>query len=224
MMNKNDYTNHAKAWQYVEQQASSHESEVLRQSRKTAQEAGLSTCTPAEAQVLNVLTRMMNDASIIMIGTGALVETAQLADGLRNTGKLTVVDSSAAGIDMVKELFNYLQEETPTTLRAVNAKPEVFLQRLNGDTYDLMVVNGDAGNYRPAYEQASRLLKKGGVLLLMDALCMESPDSKGGLPNAADRSPKTVMMRELLKPIQEDEAFTSTLTPVGNGLLIAVKN
>ena len=78
------------------------------------------------------------------MGTGSLVETLQLAYALDNKGQLTAVDSTAQGITLIRKAFAELQDETATTLRAVNAPASVFLPRLNANDYDLIVVAGDA--------------------------------------------------------------------------------
>ena len=155
------------------------------------------------------------------VGTGSLVETLQLAHALDNKGLLTAVDSTAQGIALIRKAFAELQDETDTTLRAVNAPASVFLPRLNANDYDLIVVAGDAENYAATFAQASRLLRVHGVIVFTDVLALE--DGQGGVINPADRSDKAIAMRELLTTVEDDEGFESTLTPDGTGLLIAYK-
>ena len=145
----------------------------------------------------------------------------QLAHALDNKGLLTAVDSTAQGIALIRKAFAELQDETDTTLRAVNAPASVFLPRLNANDYDLIVVAGDAENYAATFAQASRLLRAHGVIVFTDVLALE--DGQGGVINPADRSDKAIAMRELLTTVEDDEGFESTLTPDGTGLLIAYK-
>ena len=177
--------------------------------------------TPAQARLLGMLVRITGAASVIAVGTGSLVETLQLAHALDNKGLLTAVDSTAQGIALIRKAFAELQDETDTTLRAVNAPASVFLPRLNANDYDLIVVAGDAENYAATFAQASRLLRVHGVIVFTDVLALE--DGQGGVINPADRSDKAIAMRELLTTVEDDEGFESTLTPDGTGLLIAYK-
>lgn len=220
-MDKRTYDAHAKAWACIEDHEASREGDLVRKARAIAEAHHMDPGSAAEGALLNTFTRMAGASSVIVIGTGALVETAQLVTGLHGAGKLTAVDSSAQGATMVRALFDAIGERTRTTLRVVNADPAVFLPRLNGDDYDLIVVGGEPSNYGAAYEQAPRLLKHGGLLVLTNALAMRGKDSKGGLTNPADRSPMATMMRELTATIEEDERFTCASTPTGDGLLIA---
>ncbi|MEE1296312.1 MAG: methyltransferase [Bifidobacterium sp.] len=220
-MDRNTYDNHAKAWAFIEEHEADREGDLVREARAIAEANGLPVGSAAEGALLNTFARLTGASSIIVVGTGALVETAQLATGLDGAGKLTAVDSSAQGAAMVRALFDDIADRTRTTLRVVNADPSVYLPRLNGDDYNLIVVGGEAGNYAATYEQAPRLLKRGGVLVFTNALAMRGAQSKGGLTNPADRTPMAVTMRELLAELEDDERFISAMTPTGDGLVIA---
>ena len=183
----------------------------------------LDWASAAQAELLRVLVHMIGASSVIAVGTGSVVETLQLVNGLENGGQLTAVDSSSQGIALIRTLFNHLSDEIQTTLRAVNAPAGVFLPRLNAETYDLIVVAGDPGNYDASFEQAPRLLKSHGVIVFTDMLAFESAESAGGVLNPANRDAKSVAMRALLETVESDERFVTTLTPTGTGLLVAVK-
>ena len=212
IMDRTQYTNLAKAWEFTEEHARERESDALTDTRTAADESGQLQGSAAQARLLGMLVRITGAASVIAVGTGSLVETLQLAHALDNKGLLTAVDSTAQGIALIRKAFAELQDETDTTLRAVNAPASVFLPRLNANDYDLIVVAGDAENYAATFAQASRLLR---------VLALE--DGQGGVINPADRSDKAIAMRELLTTVEDDEGFESTLTPDGTGLLIAYK-
>ena len=169
-MDRTSYTNLAKSWEYVEDHAFSRQSTNLNAIRTHAEEAGIPQGSAAQAELLRMLVHMVDASSVIAVGTGSVVETLQLVNGLDNKGQLTAVDSSSQGIALIRTLFNRLSDETQTTLRAVNAPVNVFLPRLNAETYDLIVVAGDAENYAASFEQAPRLLKKHGVIVFTDVL------------------------------------------------------
>ena len=220
-MDRTQYTNLVKAWEFTEEHARERESNALTDARTAADKSGQLQGSAAQARLLGMLVRITGAASVIAVGTGSLVETLQLAHALDNKGLLTAVDSTAQGIALIRKAFVELQDETDTTLRAVNAPASVFLPRLNANDYDLIVVAGDAENYAATFAQASRLLRTHGVIVFTDVLALE--DGQGGMINPADRSDKAIAMRELLTTVEDDEGFESTLTPDGTGLLIAYK-
>ena len=216
-MDRTSYTNLAKSWEYVEDHAFSRQSTDLNAIRTHAEEAGIPQGSAAQAELLRMLVHMVNATSVIAVGTGSVVETLQLVNGLDNSGQLTAVDSSSQGIALIRTLFNRLSDETQTTLRAVNAPVDVFLPRLNAENYDLIVVAG------ASFEQAPRLLKKHGVIVFTDILAFDSATSAGGVLNPANRDAKSIAMRGLLETVESDERFVTALTPTGTGLLVAVK-
>ena len=222
-MDKTSYANLARAWEYVENHAYSRQTQALLDAREQAAQCGLAQGSAAQAQLLHTLACMMRSTSVITIGSGSLVEIVQLVDALHGTGQLTAVDSSTQGIALIRKMFFALSDTTQTTLRAVNAPVNVFLPRLNGTDYDLIVVSGDAANYLDTFAQAPRLLREHGVIVFTDMLAFEGDEANGGVPNPADRSDKAVVMRQLLDMVQDDDRFESSLTPTGTGLLIAVK-
>lgn len=222
-MDRTSYTNLAKAWEYTEDQAFSRQSTALNEARLRAEEAGFPQGPAAQAELLALLVRLTNATSVISVGTGSVVETLQLVNGLHNNGQLTAVDSSAQGIVLIRSLFAKLADSTATTLRAVNAPAGVFLPRLNADDYDLIVVAGDESNYAATFAQAPRLLRSRGIIVFTDMFALGVPGANGGVLNPADRSDKAVAMREFITTVESDEQFATTLTPSGTGLLLAVK-
>lgn len=223
-MDKTSFENHARAWEWIENREYASEPELVRQARELMNVGNDGTVCSAEGAMLGMFKTMAHASSVIVIGTGSLVQTAQIVCSLGNDDKLTAVDSTPTGYEQIRQLFRSASTMTRATLRAVNADAAQFLSRLNGDDYDLIVVCGDAANYRAAYEQAPRLLRNDGVIIFTDILAMESPDSKGGLTNPADRSDKAVAMRELIDAVAEDERFSSALSQTGWGLLIATRH
>ena len=209
-MDRTSYTNLAKSWEYVEDHAFSRQSAELNAIRTAAEEAGIPQGSAAQAELLRMLVRMLDASSVIAIGTGSVVETMQLINGLDNAGQLTAVDSSTQGIALIRKLFNRLSDDTETTLRAVNASAGVFLPRLNAENYDLIVVAGDPENYAAAFAQAPRLLKPHAAIVFTDVLAFDSATSAGGVLNPANRDAKSIAMRELLETVEEVISFYRT--------------
>lgn len=220
-MDRTSFENHARAWDWIETREFALEPDLVHEARTLMQEDNDPAVSACEGAMLSMFKTMSGASSVIVIGTGSLVQTARIACSLNDDDKLTAVDSTPQGHSQIKRLFRTAATMTRATLRTVNADPTQFLSRLNGDDYDLIVVCGDASNYPAAYEQAPRLLRRHGVIIFTDVLAMESPDSKGGLTNPADRGDKAVAMRELIDAVTDDDRFISALSQTGWGMLIA---
>lgn len=221
-MNNSDFENTAKAWQFIEKESISLENDLLKDTRRRGADAGFPQGSAAQARFLSFQAQSLNAQSIILVGTGSLVEAERLIESLQGEGILTVVDSTAKGADIIRATFGRVQDRIKTKLRVVNVAVDEYLGKLNADDYDVVVVAGDAANYLPTYESAARLLHKGGQLIVTDALAM-SRNPEGGLTNPADRSEKAVTLRNVLDLLKEDERFAMSLVPVGTGLALALK-
>ena len=80
-------------WTNVEDHALERQSPGLARARADATEAGIPQGSAAQAELLRALEHMVGATSVIVVGTGAVVETYQLLDGLDGHGQLTAVDS-----------------------------------------------------------------------------------------------------------------------------------
>ena len=118
-MDRTQYTNLAKAWEFTEEHARERESDALVDARTAADESGQLQGSAAQACLLGMLVRITNAASVIAVGTGSLVETLQLAHALDNKGLLTAVDSTAQGIALIRrELCRHVRPGLPSAARA----------------------------------------------------------------------------------------------------------
>ena len=105
----------------------------------------------------------------------------------------------------------------------MNARPSVFLPRLNASDYGLIVVSGDPRNYTDTLAQSTRLLIDDGIIVFSDVLAMQA-SSEGGVVNPADRTDAAVAMRQLMSSIDADESLHGVLLSIGTGLLLAIKH
>ena len=80
-----------------------------------------------------MLVHMVNATSVIAVGTGSVVETLQLVNGLDNSGQLTAVDSSSQGIALIRTLFNGFPTRHRHASRRQRSRRRV-LPRLNAET------------------------------------------------------------------------------------------
>ena len=80
-----------------------------------------------------------------------------------------------------------------------------------------MFVDADKENLLGYVEQALRLLRRGGVLAVDNALWHDR------VPDPARRAEVTTIVREVGRVVREDDRLVTSLLPTGDGLLTAVK-
>lgn len=193
------------------------ESEGGRAARKRAHELGLEAISIGVASTLTMLARAVGAKAVVEIGTGTGVSAGALLAGMAAEGVLTSIDAEAENQMVAREVFN--AEGVPLRrVRLIAGQPLVVLPKLSDAVYDLVFIDGDPLEFVEYVAQAERLLRSGGVLAMHHALW-------GGLV-ADDRNEddEPLIIREALDAILEGDAFTATLLPIGDGLLVAVRN
>jgi predicted O-methyltransferase YrrM len=90
------------------------------------------------------------------------------------------------------------------------------LPRLTDGGYDLVFVDASPSDYPRYLDEAVRLLRAGGIVVLDDVL------TAAVLDPAAD-DPGTLALHEAARHVRDDERLVPVLLPLGAGLLAAVK-
>ena len=84
-------------------------------------------------------------------------------------------------------------------------------------SYDMVVLDVEPEESAALIDQALRMLRVGGVLAVTRALWNDH------VADPARRDPAPVAARELGKALREREDLLTSLLPVGDGLLVAVR-
>lgn len=193
------------------------ESEGGRAARRRAQDLGLESISLGVASVLTLLCKAANARAAVEIGTGTAVSAAAILGGMSPEGVLTSIDSEAENQLVAREILS--ANGVPSRrVRMIAGQALLVLPKLSDNAYDLVFVNGDPLEFVEYVAQAERLLRTGGILAIHHALW-------GGLV-ADDRNEddEPLIIREALNAILESDAFTASLLPIGDGLLVAVRS
>lgn len=166
---------------------------------------------------LSFLARVLDATAVVEIGTGTGTTGLALFEGMSPNGVLTSIDSEVDWQLDAKQAFRD-QRIASQRFRLISGRPLDVLNNLRDAAYDLVLINADKLEYVEYVAQAERLLRPGGVAVINDALW------QGLVADPSDESDETVIVREALAAVQESELFTPLLLPLGEGLLVAVKN
>ena len=151
------------------------------------------------------------------LGTGTGVGTLWLAEGMIEGGTLTSIDSEAEHIHLAREACEEM-EISPQRVRLIHGSPYEILRKLTDSGYDMVVVREYFDESGDLIEQVHRVLRSGGVCVLVHAL------HGGKVADLAQRDEVTVLRREILRNFRADrERWTCSLVGLGDGLFLAVK-
>ncbi|GAA3666594.1 MULTISPECIES: O-methyltransferase [Yimella] len=201
-------------WTYAEE--FTVEPEHIERARSRGDELGCVPVGTGTGAALRMLAASCQARSVVEIGTGAGVSGLWLLTGMPSDGILTTIDISSEHQHAAKQAFAEAGYPPQRTRTIVGSALSV-LPRLTDGGYDLVLVDGEKTEYPQYVEQALRLLHPGGVLAIDNMLWHDQVAD----PTARDEVTRT--LRDLGKQLRDDSDLATTMLPVGDGLLVAIK-
>lgn len=193
------------------------EDAIVTAARERAVDAGAGAVTPAAGALLGLLARLSGGRAIVEVGTGAGVSGLWLLSGMRDDGVLTTIDIEPEHQRLAKQAFTEAGIG-PGRTRLIAGRAQEVLTRLADETYDLVFFDAAPGDQANFVAEGVRLLRPGGVMVVHHAAL----DGRAGDPAAHDSDVTAV--REAARLIAEDERFTPVMVPLGDGILVAVRD
>jgi predicted O-methyltransferase YrrM len=205
----------AASWGYAEDFVA--ESEIVEAARRKGQELGCTPIMPGGGAALRMIAAATGAKAVVEVGTGAGVSGLWLLAGMPPDGILTTIDIEAENQRAAREAYAAAGVAHQRT-RVITGPAMEVLQRMTDGAYDIVLIDADKEGY-PAYvEEAARLLRPGGVMVLDNMLWHDK------VADPAVRDDTTRVLRDLGKSLRDDDRFFATLLPAGDGLLVAVKH
>lgn len=192
------------------------ESPEVQQAREIALELGVDAVSPATGSLLRAIASLHQVKSAVEIGTGTGVSGLWILEGMAPGGVLTTIDPESEFQREAARVFRAAKIPSPRT-RFINGRALEVLPRLAASTYNLVVLDALPEETTSYVEHAERVLKPGGALVIPNGL------SFGNVADPAKRDPHTVAMREVLRRLEESDSWTTTVLPVGDGVVLATK-
>lgn len=187
--------------------------EPIEQARRRGDELGAVSIGNGAGAVLQLLAAATGSKAVMEVGTGTGVSGLWLLAGMPSDGILTTIDVEAEHQRAARDAFAAAGIAHQRT-RVIGGRALDVLPRMADGAYDLVVIDGDKQDYPEYLEQASRLLRTGGTLVMAWSDREADP---------AARDPETRTLRDIGRAVREGDRFTVALLPAGEGLLVAVK-
>jgi predicted O-methyltransferase YrrM len=180
-------------------------------------EIGTSDLTQGAGAYLSFLAHLLKAQSVVEVGTGSGVGALWLLDGMLKSGTLTSIDDEAEHTSIAKLAFTDA-EIAPQRFRLITNPVMEVMTKLTDRAYDLVIYRHNPEDLTYAISEAQRILRSGGVFVIDNFF------GGGKVSDPAQRDPRTVALREAGKILRADhENWSTSLIPVGDGLLLATK-
>ncbi|MDC5697755.1 O-methyltransferase [Intrasporangium calvum] len=204
-------THKVAAWSHAEEFVPP--SDHVEEAQGRAEELGVEAVGNGVGAFLSMLAAATGAKAVMEVGTGAGVSGLWLLAGMPADGILTTIDLEVEHQHAAREAFAAAGVAHQRT-RVIAGRALDVLPRMTDGAYDLVVVDADKEEYPDYVEQATRLLRSGGTLVLTWTDKESDP---------AMRDPETRTLRDVGRALRDDARFTVSLVPIGDGLLLAVK-
>jgi predicted O-methyltransferase YrrM len=192
------------------------EDDVLLDARNRAAVLGTAPIAAAGGAALCFLAATINARAVVEVGTGTGVSGLWLLRGMAPDGVLTSIDVDPESQRAARAAFT-AAGYGPSRLRLINGLGLEVLSRLTDGAYDLVFVDALPVEYPRHLDEAVRLLRPGGLVVIDDVL-------RGGrVVDTAATDPVTVAVREVARQVRDDERLVPVLLPLGDGLLCALR-
>jgi predicted O-methyltransferase YrrM len=189
------------------------EDDLLLSARSAAAQSGCLPVGPGAGAALRFLAATIGARAVVEVGTGTGVSGLWLLRGMAGDGVLTSIDVDPEHQRVARRVFT-AAEYGPSRLRLINGMGLEVLPRLTDAGYDLVFVDAGPADHARYVDEAVRLLRNGGIVVLAGVLTAgeanQHEDAGLALDEAAHR-------------VREDDRLVPVLLPLGAGLLAAVK-
>jgi predicted O-methyltransferase YrrM len=192
---------------------------VLSEMEQCAARDGIPIVVPQTGVLLHVLALACAARRIVEVGTAIGVSTLYLARALPADGKVVSFDIDSERQDAARAYLGRAGVADRCDLRLKDARDG--LVELEAGAYDVAFIDGTKTQYSDYFDRLLPLLRKGGILIVDNVLMGGTVAEGRGDEEWTSEQIKSA--RAFNERLLHSEGLTGTVTPVGDGVLIAVK-
>ncbi len=192
---------------------------VLREMEQHAARDGIPIVVPQTGALLHVLALACAARRIVEVGTAIGVSTLYLARALPEDGKVVSFDIDPERQNAARTYLERAGVADRCDLRLKDAREG--LVELEPGAYDVAFIDGTKTQYSDYLERLLPLLRNG-AMLIVDNVLMGGTVAEGR-GDEEWTSEQIKSARAFNERLLHSEGLTGTVTPVGDGVLIAVK-
>lgn len=175
--------------------------------------------SPDQGQFMAMLVKLIGVRRAIEVGVFTGYSSLCVARSLPADGLLVACDTSVEFTDIARRYWERAGVAGKIDLRIGPALETLERMIRSGEsgTFDLAFIDADKANYPRYFERCLQLLRRGGLVLVDNALW------GGHVADPARDDDITSTMRKLNARVGRDDRVDVSLLPIGDGLLFARK-
>jgi predicted O-methyltransferase YrrM len=191
---------------------------VLQEMEARGARDGIPIVVPATGQLLHVLALACRAQRVLEVGTAIGVSTLYLARALPPSGRVVSFEIDQERHSAARDYLKRAGVLDRVDLRLQDARDGLASL---ADEFDLAFVDGVKAQYGEYFDGVLPRLRSGGVLAVDNVLMSGTVAQNQGDGHWTEE--QIARAREFNRRLLEDPQLAGTLTPVGDGVLVAVK-
>lgn len=195
-------------------------SEILETIESEARSADVPIIRREMQSFLKVLLMLKRPVRVLEVGTAVGFSALLMSEYVPEECRITTIENYEKRIPIARENFRRAGKEKQITL--IEGDAAEVLKTMDGP-YDFIFMDAAKGQYIHYLPDILRLLPPGGCLVsdnvMQDGDVIESRF-------AVERRNRTIhaRMREYLFELKHNEALTTSIVPLGDGVAVSIKN
>lgn len=174
---------------------------------------------PEQGKFMRLLVELLGAKRCLEVGVYTGYSSITVALGLPADGLFIACDVNPETSDIAKRYWERagILCKMQLELRPASETLTELVKSNQEDTFDFAFIDADKQSYDLYYELCLTLLRRGGLIAIDNALW----DGRVADPSAKDSS--TIAIRAINAKVAADSRVSSSLVPIGDGLLLARK-
>lgn len=175
--------------------------------------------SPEQGQFMALLVELIGARRALEIGVFTGYSSLRVALALPPEGRLLACDVSADFTNIARRYWREAGVESKIDLQLGPALATLDARIGLGErgSYDFAFIDADKSNYGGYYERCLELLRPGGLIAVDNTLW------SGKVADPSQQDADTVAIRELNRRVAGDVRVSSSLVPIGDGVLLVRK-
>ena len=176
--------------------------------------------SPEQAQFMALLVQLIGAKKTLEIGVFTGYSALSVALALPEDGHIVACDVNEKDCEIALSYWEKANIAHKIDLRIAPALDTLddLIASGESNTFDFAFIDADKSNYDSYYERSLQLVRPGGLIAIDNMLWY------GRVANPDIQDNRTQRIRALNEKVRNDQRVTMSLLPVGDGLLLIVKD
>jgi predicted O-methyltransferase YrrM len=170
---------------------------------------------PEQGSLLQILLRAARAREVVEVGTLAGYSAIWMARALPAGGRVRTIELSRKHAAFAREWI--AKSDVAERIEVLEGRGADVLRTIDAASVDAVFIDADKGGYAGYVDEAARILRAGGLLLVDNAFAF------GQLLDASPRDRDVPVIRALNDRLAGDARFQSIIVPLGDGVWVGAK-